>query len=118
LRERIPDNIAGQVFHGLFFSGMDSGTAEDLIRAFEAMANLATKAGVEDKKIAVHAPLVDLTKAQIIRKGVGLGVEFGITHSCYDPSPNGRACGSCDSCLLREKGFAEAGTKDPTSYLK
>jgi 7-cyano-7-deazaguanine synthase len=88
----------------------------EFIRAFEAMANLATKAGVEGKKITVHAPLINLTKAQIIQKGIALGVDYGMTHSCYDPTPSGLACGSCDSCLLRKRGFAEAGVKDPTTY--
>jgi 7-cyano-7-deazaguanine synthase len=88
----------------------------EFIRAFEAMANLATKAGVEGKKMTIHAPLINLTKAQIIQKGTGLGIDYGMTHSCYDPSPSGLACGVCDSCLLRKKGFAEAGVKDPTAY--
>jgi 7-cyano-7-deazaguanine synthase len=88
----------------------------EFIRAFETMANLATKAGVEGKKTTIHAPLGTLTKAQIIRKGTELGVDYGMTHSCYDPSPSGLACGSCDSCRLRMKGFAEAGVKDPTAY--
>ena len=88
----------------------------EYIRAFETLANLATKAGVEGTKITVHAPLITLTKAQIIQKGIGLGVDYGMTHSCYDPTPSGLACGSCDSCLLRKKGFAEAGVKDPTVY--
>jgi 7-cyano-7-deazaguanine synthase len=86
------------------------------ITAFGTMANLATKAGVEGKRLAIHAPLIRLTKAQIIRKGLRLGVEYGITHSCYDPSPSGIACGECDSCRLRKTGFEEAGVKDPTKY--
>jgi len=86
------------------------------LTAFAAMANLATKAGVEGKRMTIHAPLVALTKAQIVTKGTELGVDYGITHSCYDPSPEGLACGSCDSCVLRRKGFAEAGVQDPTSY--
>ena len=88
----------------------------EFISAFEALANLATKAGVEGRKLSVHAPLIKLTKAQIIRKGAELGVDYGITHSCYDPSYTGLACGACDSCLLRKKGFAEAGVIDPTVY--
>jgi 7-cyano-7-deazaguanine synthase len=88
----------------------------EYIAAFEAMANLATKAAVEGEKITIHAPLIELTKAEIIRKGTGLGVDYAITHSCYDPSADGRACGACDSCLIRKKGFAEAGVKDPTVY--
>jgi 7-cyano-7-deazaguanine synthase len=88
----------------------------EYIAAFEAMANLATKAGVEGKKLSVHAPLVNLTKAQIILKGTALGVDYSHTKSCYDPMPSGAACGACDSCLLRKKGFAEAGVPDPTKY--
>jgi len=92
----------------------------EFIRAFEAMANLATKmttqaAGVS-RPFRIHAPLINLTKAQIIGRGVELGVNYGITHSCYDPDPQGRACGRCDSCLLRKKGFADAGVADPTRY--
>ncbi|ACL05836.1 exsB protein [Desulfatibacillum aliphaticivorans] len=90
----------------------------EYIQAFTAMANLATKAGVEGRtKIEIHTPLIDLTKAQIIQKGIALGVDYGLTHSCYDPSPEGLACGQCDSCLLRKKGFAEAGIPDPTKYI-
>ena len=78
------------------------------------MANLATKAGVEGRqRLRVHAPLSQLTKAQIIDRGVALGVDYALTHSCYDPGPDGRPCGTCDSCLLRRRGFAEAGTDDP-----
>ncbi|SHJ84738.1 preQ(0) biosynthesis protein QueC [Desulfatibacillum alkenivorans DSM 16219] len=90
----------------------------EYIRAFATMANLATKAGVEGRtKIEIHTPLIDLTKAQIIQKGTALGVDYGLTHSCYDPSPEGLACGQCDSCLLRKKGFEEAGVPDPTKYF-
>ena len=86
----------------------------EYITAFEAMANLATKAGVEGRqRLTVHAPLLALTKADIIRKGLSLGVDYGLTSSCYDPGPDGRPCGACDSCLLRAKGFAEAGVADP-----
>ena len=89
----------------------------EYIQAFTAMANLATKAGVEGRtKIRIHTPLIDLTKAQIIQKGISLGVDYSLTHSCYDPSPQGKACGQCDSCLLRKKGFAQAGVPDPTQY--
>ncbi len=90
----------------------------EFIRAFEAMANLATKAGVEGARFTVHAPLSGLTKADIIREGVKLGVDYGLTHSCYDPDAQGRACGRCDSCLLRKKGFEEAGVPDPTRYTE
>ena len=86
----------------------------EYIRAFEAMANLATKAGVEGRqRLTIHTPLIDLTKAQIIRRGVELGIDYGQTLSCYDPGPDGTPCGHCDSCLLRARGFAEAGLLDP-----
>lgn len=89
----------------------------EYIKAYQRMANLATKAGVESKqRLQIHAPLISLTKAQIIRKGLGLGVDYSLTSSCYDPSPDGVACGKCDSCQLRLKGFAENGTKDPIQY--
>ncbi len=87
----------------------------EFIRSFETMANLATKAGVEGKRFTVHAPLSGMTKADIIRAGVKAGVDYGLTHSCYDPVGD-LACGHCASCLLREKGFVEAGVKDPTRY--
>lgn len=89
----------------------------EFIRAFEALANLATKAGVEGARCTVHAPLSGLTKADIIRAGVAAGVDYALTHSCYDPTPDGRACGRCDSCLLRKKGFEDAGVADPTRYV-
>ncbi|WP_223638328.1 7-cyano-7-deazaguanine synthase QueC [Corallococcus sp. EGB] len=88
----------------------------EFIRSFESMAQLATKAGVEGATFKVHAPLSGLTKAQIIQAGVKLGVDYGMTHSCYDPDAQGRACGRCDSCLLRARGFQEAGVADPTVY--
>ncbi|MCI0703596.1 MAG: 7-cyano-7-deazaguanine synthase QueC [Planctomycetia bacterium] len=89
----------------------------EFLSAFEQLANLATKAGTEGAgKFRVHSPLLKLTKAEIIREGVKLGVDYSITLSCYDPDATGRACGRCDSCLLRKKGFAEAGVPDPTSY--
>jgi 7-cyano-7-deazaguanine synthase len=88
----------------------------EYIEAFERMANLATKMTVSGQKFSIHAPLIRMTKAQIIRKGVGLGVDYSMTHSCYDPDEAGRACGRCDSCLLRKKGFAESGVDDPTKY--
>ena len=89
----------------------------EYIAAYQQMANLATKAGVEDvQNVAIHTPLIKLTKAEIIRTGTELGVDYGITVSCYDPDPTGAACGQCDSCLLRKKGFAEAGIADPTRY--
>jgi len=86
----------------------------EFIEAFERLANLATKAGVEGRlRLKVHTPLIHLTKAGIIRLAAELGVDFRLTHSCYDPRPDGRPCGACDSCLLRRKGFAEAGLADP-----
>lgn len=90
----------------------------EFILQFEKLANLATKTGVEGKSYRVHAPLVELTKAEIIVKGTKLGVQFALTTSCYDPTSDGGACGECDSCLLRAKGFAEAGIPDPTRYSK
>jgi 7-cyano-7-deazaguanine synthase len=96
----------------------------EFIGAFERMANLATKmtvqkvqgAGGEGREFTIHTPLIHLTKAQIIQRGASLGVDYGMTHSCYDPDAQGRACGHCDSCLLRKRGFAAAGVKDPTVY--
>lgn len=90
----------------------------EYIEAFEKMANLATKAGVEGSlKISMRAPLLHMTKAQIIKEGIKRGVDYAITHSCYDPSPIGLACGQCDSCILRQKGFEDAGIADPTRYI-
>ena len=89
----------------------------EFIIAFEKMANFATKASVEQsKKIKIHTPLIHKTKADIIRTGIQLGVDYTITHSCYDPSPEGNACGFCGSCILRKKGFKDAGVDDPTRY--
>ncbi len=88
----------------------------EFLEAFEQVANLGTKAGVEGDRFSVRAPLLHLTKAQIIQRGVALGVDYGLTRSCYDPDPQDRACGRCDSCLLRARGFAEAGVPDPTPY--
>jgi 7-cyano-7-deazaguanine synthase len=90
----------------------------EFIEAFENLANLATKAGVEGRRFQIHTPLIKLSKADIIRKAVELDVDLSLTHSCYDPSPEGLACGECDSCLLRLKGFREAGVKDPIRYAK
>lgn len=90
---------------------------EEYIRAFEQMANLATKVGVEGRtKIKIHTPLINMTKGQIINKGLELGLDYSLTWSCYDPMPEGLACGLCDSCQLRLKGFKEAGFKDPIPY--
>jgi 7-cyano-7-deazaguanine synthase len=89
----------------------------EFITAFEVLANLATKASVEGfSKFKIHAPLMQMTKAEIIKKGLSLGVDYGLTHSCYDPSITGLACGICDSCLLRLKGFKKIGTEDPLKY--
>ncbi|GFO53197.1 7-cyano-7-deazaguanine synthase [Geomonas sp. Red276] len=90
----------------------------EFIAAFQTMANLATKAGVEGEKIKIHTPLISLTKAEIIKRGLSLGVDYGLTHSCYDPAEDGSSCGLCDSCRLRLKGFAEAGVSDPVRYVK
>jgi 7-cyano-7-deazaguanine synthase len=88
----------------------------EFIAAFETMANLATKAGVEGRtKVRIRAPLIQMTKADIVRAAVRFGVNLGLTHSCYDPGPIGRPCGHCDSCILRRKGFEEAGVIDPLS---
>jgi 7-cyano-7-deazaguanine synthase len=87
----------------------------EFIEAFQTMANLATKTGVEGLKLKIHTPLLHLSKADIVRFGVDLGVPFELTHSCYDPDPAGKPCGECDSCLLRAKGFEEAGVVDPAS---
>lgn len=88
----------------------------EFLNAFQKALDLGTKEGVEGKGFTIHAPLSGMTKAQIIEAGVKLGVDYALTHSCYDPTPEGLACGSCDSCLLRMKGFREAGVKDPTRY--
>jgi 7-cyano-7-deazaguanine synthase len=85
----------------------------EFIHAFEAVARLATKAGVEGRSLAIHTPLITLAKADIIRLGLSLGLDYGLTHSCYDPLPDGRPCRHCDSCRLRAAGFAEAGATDP-----
>ncbi|MCJ8312167.1 MAG: 7-cyano-7-deazaguanine synthase QueC [Pseudomonadales bacterium] len=89
----------------------------EFIQAFELLANLATKAGVEGKKLSILTPLIDLTKAQIIQKGLDLGVDYAQTISCYQADDHGKACGVCDSCVLRKQGFTAAGVKDPTIYI-
>lgn len=88
----------------------------EFMRAFEALANLATKAAVEGRPLRLHTPIIDLSKAEIIRRGIALGVDYGLTVSCYQADDAGRACGVCDSCRLRRAGFAEAGVADPTRY--
>jgi 7-cyano-7-deazaguanine synthase len=85
----------------------------EFVRAFEALANVATRAGVEGARFHIHTPLIQLSKADIIRRGLELGLDYGLTHSCYDPAPSGLPCGHCDSCALRAKGFAAAGVADP-----
>ncbi|MGA9771115.1 MAG: 7-cyano-7-deazaguanine synthase QueC [Blastocatellia bacterium] len=111
-----PDIFIG--VNALDYSGYPDCRPE-YIEAFERMANLATKAGVEGTmRLRIHTPLVAMTKAEIIKKGLELGVDYSITHSCYDPTPGGLACGRCDSCLLRLKGFAEAGAHDPLRYAR
>ena len=110
---------AGNIFIGvnaIDYSGYPDCRFE-FIRAFETMANLATKAAVEQgMRIRIQAPLIDMSKAQIIKKGISLGVDYRKTHSCYDPVPGGFACGHCESCRLRQKGFREAAIKDPAKY--
>lgn len=106
---------AADIFIGvnaLDYSGYPDCRPE-YIAAFEAMANLATKAGVEGRRLTIHAPLIDLSKAEIIRLGLSLGVDYSQTFSCYDPGPKDKACGSCDSCLLRQRGFEQNGMVDP-----
>jgi 7-cyano-7-deazaguanine synthase len=110
---------ASDVFLGvnaLDFSGYPDCRPE-YIAAYERMANLATRAGVEgQQRLTIHTPLIALTKAQIIERGLALGVDYSMTLTCYDPTPAGEACGHCDACLLRLKGFAEAGQTDPARY--
>lgn len=112
---------ANDIFIGvnaLDYSGYPDCRPE-FIKAFEQMANLATKAGVEGRQaLEIHTPLISLSKADIIRRGLQLGVDYSFTSSCYDPSPNGQPCGQCDSCMLRKKGFTECGTNDPLPYPK
>lgn len=111
---------AADIFIGvnaLDYSGYPDCRPE-FIAAYERMANLATRGGVEGTNtIRVRTPLIDLTKAEIIRRGIELGVDFALTQSCYDPDPTGLACGHCDACQLRLKGFAEAGVRDPARYV-
>jgi 7-cyano-7-deazaguanine synthase len=101
--------------HTLDYSGYPDCRPE-FLRSFEELARLATKAGVEGAQVQVHAPLIAMNKAQIIRAGMGLGVDYGLTVSCYQPDADGRACGRCDSCRLRRQGFVAAGVADPTRY--
>jgi 7-cyano-7-deazaguanine synthase len=113
--ETIP---AGHIFIGanaIDYSGYPDCRPE-FIALFETLANIGTKAGVEGARLQIHAPLIKMSKAEIIQKAVELDVDLSLTHSCYDPLPDGRACGKCDSCLLRQKGFREAGVTDPVTY--
>ncbi len=109
---------ANDIFLGvnaLDYSGYPDCRPE-YVEAFTNLANLSTKAGVEGARMTIHTPLIALTKAGIVQLGASLGVDFSLTHSCYDPDAQGRSCGHCDSCLLRLKGFAEAGLRDPLVY--
>ncbi len=115
--EVIPANDIFLGVNAIDYSGYPDCRPE-FIAAFEHLANLATKAGVEGRNFQIHTPLIKFSKGEIIRKAVELGVDLSLTHSCYDPSPEGLACGECDSCLLRLKGFREAGMKDPIRYAK
>jgi len=90
----------------------------EFLRAFEAMARLGTKMGTEGRPITIHAPLIEMTKGRIVEKGRELGVDFSLTRTCYDPNSRGEACGRCDACLLRLKGFADAGISDPAPYAR
>jgi len=109
------DIFAGM--NALDYSGYPDCRPE-FVEAFEKLANLGTKAGVEGQHFTIHTPLIHMSKAQIIQEGTRLGVNYALTSSCYDPSPAGLACGQCDSCLLRRKGFEEARVPDPTRYQK
>jgi 7-cyano-7-deazaguanine synthase len=108
------DLVAGM--NALDYSGYPDCRPE-FLQAFERLANLGTRAGIEGRPFRVHAPLLELDKAGIVRLGLSLGVDYSLTHSCYDPAPDGAACGACDACLLRRKGFREAGVSDPTRYV-
>ena len=115
--ETIP---AGHIFIGanaIDYSGYPDCRPE-FIALFETLANVGTKAGAEGARIQIHAPLIKLSKAEIIRKAVELNIDLSLTHSCYDPTPDSRACGECDSCQLRLKGFREAGVTDPIKYAR
>ncbi len=115
--EVIPANDIFLGVNAIDYSGYPDCRPE-FIEAFETLANLGTKAGVEGRRFQIHTPLIKFSKAEIIRKAVELGVDLSLTHSCYDPSPEGFACGECDSCILRLKGFHEAGLEDPIRYAK
>ena len=113
--EIIPANDIFIGVNAIDYSGYPDCRPE-FIKAFETVADVGTKAGAEGRRFQIHTPLIKLSKAEIISQGVQLGVDFSLTHSCYDPTAEGFACGECDSCLLRLKGFREAGIKDPVRY--
>jgi 7-cyano-7-deazaguanine synthase len=115
--EVIPANDIFIGVNAIDYSGYPDCRPE-FIQAFENLANVGTKAGVGGRRFQIHTPLIKLSKADIIHKAVELGVDVSLTHSCYDPTPESLACGECDSCLLRLKGFREAGITDPTRYVK
>jgi 7-cyano-7-deazaguanine synthase len=115
--EVIPANDIFLGVNAIDYSGYPDCRPE-FIEAFETLANVGTKAGVEGRRFRIHTPLIKFSKAEIMRKAVDLGVDLALTHSCYDPTPEGLACGECDSCLLRLKGFREAGITDPIRYAK
>src|SRR6059058_5754058 len=115
--EVIPANDIFLGVNAIDYSGYPDCRPE-FIEAFESLANLGTKAGVEGRRFQIHTPLIKCSKAEIIRKAVELGIDLSLTHSCYNPSAEGFACGECDSCVLRLKGFREAGLKDPIHYAK
>jgi 7-cyano-7-deazaguanine synthase len=115
--EVIPANDIFIGVNAIDYSGYPDCRLE-FIEAFEHLANVGTKAGVEGRRFQIHTPLIKFSKAEIIRRAIELGVDLSLTHSCYDPTPEGLACGECDSCLLRLKGFREAGMKDPIRYAK
>jgi len=117
LAEVIGSNDIFVGVNALDYSGYPDCRPE-FIAAFQKLAIVATKSGVEGKSVTIHAPLIQMTKAQIIATGSELGVDYALTSSCYDPSAEGLACGHCDSCQLRRKGFTEAGIPDPTRYLE
>ena len=115
--ELVPANDIFIGINAIDYSGYPDCRPE-FIEAFETLASLGTKAGVEGRHFQIHTPLIKFSKAKIIRNAVELGIDLSLTHSCYDPSPEGLACAECDSCLLRLKGFREAGVKDPVRYAK
>ena len=115
--EVIPANDIFIGVNAIDYSGYPDCRPE-FIQAFENLAEVGTKAGIEGRRFYIRTPLIKLSKADIIRKGIEIGVDFSLTHSCYDPTPEGLACGKCDSCLLRLKAFRDAGIKDPVCYAK